>query len=159
MLRLNKEDEAEIIDFYLKPNMIKDVALHFNLTEKIIKRILKNNNVQTHGREVINELRKKTYLEHYGVEHPMLSANVKDKIQQTCLERFGVSNVSSAESIKSKKKTTCLERYGVENPNQLDDVKEKKRNTCLKKYGVETPFQNSDSMERRGKHACQNTDV
>ena len=161
MLRLSKEDEAEIIDFYLKPNMIKDVAIHFNLTVKIIKRILKNNNIQRHGREVISELRKKTYLEHYGVEHPMFSADVKNKMQQTCLERFGVSNVSSAESIKLKKKTTCLERYGVENPNQVDDVKEKKRNTCLKKYGVETPFQSSDFMEKAqqtclSKYGCLN---
>lgn len=152
---ITEQLQEEIISFYLMPNLMKDVAIKYNITTKILRRILRINNIPKHSKEVVCELRKKTYFEKYGCEHPMKNCEVKEKHKNTCLKNYGVSNVSCSEEIKNKKKQSSLQKYGVPNPNQSDSIKQKKRDTCINRYGVETPFQCIESRVKAKKTYMQ----
>lgn len=149
--QISIEVQKQIIDLYLKPSMLTDVVntfKHFGITRKILYRILKENNIPLHSKEIINELRKKTYLEHFGVEHPMLSNEVKDKIKVTCNLKYGVDNPSQSTDVKNKVRATYISHYGVDNPNKATQIKEKKKQTCLDKYGVSSPFEDNEARNK-----------
>ena len=95
---------------------------------------------------LINEKRRKTCLERFGVENPNQSKLVKEKKSKTCLERYGVSYVLQANQFIEKRKQTNLKRYGFENPASLESVKVKRKQTCLEKYGVES-FSKTESYK------------
>ena len=97
------------------------------------------------------ENQKKTFLEKYGVEHPLQKKEVREKRKKTCLEKYGVENISQNEECKEKRKATCLEKYGVEHPNQNKEIREKSKKTCLENYGVEHPAQNKECKEKSKK--------
>ena len=78
---------------------------------------------------LINEKRRKTCLERFGVENPNQSKLVKEKKSKTCLERYGVSYVLQANQFIEKRKQTNLKRYGFENPASLESVKVKRKQT------------------------------
>ena len=126
--------------------------------------------------ENVQNKRKKTCLEKYGVEHYNKTEESKEKIKNTCLEKYGVENynkteeskekhkntnlkkygvesVLQSEEIKEKIKETNFERYGVENYAQTDECKNKVKITCLEKYGVEYYFQ-SDDKKKKSKETC-----
>lgn len=81
--------------------------------------------------------KKKTSIEHYGVDNPMKSKIIKDKNKQTCIEHYGVDNVSKSKIVKDRIKETNILKYGVEAPMQSEQVKLKSKQTCLERYGVE----------------------
>jgi very-short-patch-repair endonuclease len=83
--------------------------------------------------------KKKTCLDHYGVEFPLQSSVIQSKIKETCLQKYGVENPNQNIEIKNKKKKTCLRNYGVENPYQSENIQNKYKQTCLQKYGVDNP--------------------
>jgi len=87
---------------------------------------------------------KKTCLEKYGVDNPMKSKIVKDKLKSSLLEKYGVDHYSKTEEYKEKFKSTCVEKYGVENPFSSDEIKYKIINTNIEKFGVEYPQQSLD---------------
>jgi hypothetical protein len=112
----------------------------------------------------INDKKKRTNLERYGVEYPSQSRNVKDKVKRTNIERYGVeyyihSNVFkenykescrkkygvdhhlSSNEIKRKREETTIERYGVKHISQVPSTIKNKKRTNLKRYGVEYPSQ------------------
>ena len=68
--------------------------------------------------EEIQEKKKVTMLEKYGVEYTFQSKEIQRKIKETMIERYGVENVGQSFEIQQKKKNTLIEKYGVENPNQ-----------------------------------------
>lgn len=100
----------------------------------------------------INEGKKVTVREKYGVDNVSELSDVKSKISEanrsdavrakreaTCLERWGVDNVSKNSSIRAKLSTvmkserylegrerTCLEKYGYASPSMCDSVKKKR---------------------------------
>ena len=82
--------------------------------------------------------------ERYGVDNPMLSPKIKDKLNQTVWDKYEVKSVSELNSVKEKKRNTCMEHYGVENPGQSQEIKEKSKRTCLDRYGCENPMQNQE---------------
>lgn len=106
----------------------------------------------------INELKRRTVFEKYGVDNVNQLQAVKDKIskknsseevkekrKKTCLERYGVDNVSKSDIVKDKIKDTFLARYGKSNAMQIQEFKDKydwdsiiqKRcNTMMERYGV-----------------------
>jgi hypothetical protein len=107
---------------------------------------------------------KKTCLEKYGVEIPMKTIEVKEKLKKSNIKKYGVENVFQLNKIKEKSKETkiklynnrnynnrkksketCLEKYGVENPLLNKIIKEKSNKTCLEKYGVES-YMNTDEF-------------
>lgn len=99
----------------------------------------------------LSEKKKRTCLENYGVDNPMLLEETKEKIKTTCLERYGVDHPSKTKEFQEKKKSTCLEKYGVDNPRKSEVVKEKARTTCLEKYGVDNPTKSKEVIYRRRK--------
>lgn len=149
MAKINLSEELiqKIIEAYLTPMMLMDVAKKFNLTRKVVTRVLREHNVPHHSQAIICELRKKTYLEHYGVEHPMFSNEVKEHLKQTNLDKYGVENVFQNKDIYAKMQQTWLNNYGQVNPQKSEVIRQKTINTCLDKYGVETPFLDENARE------------
>lgn len=106
----------------------------------------------------INELKRRTVFEKYGVDNVNQLQAVKDKIsrknsseavkekrKKTCLERYGVDNVSKSDIVKDKIKDTFLARYGKSNAMQIqkfkdkydwDSIIQKRCNTMMERYGV-----------------------
>ena len=103
--------------------------------------------------ENVQNKRKKTCLEKYGVEHYNKTEESKEKHRNTNLKKYGVESVLQSEEIKEKIKETNFERYGVENYAQTDECKNKVKITCLEKYGVEYYFQ-SDDKKKKSKETC-----
>lgn len=91
---------------------------------------------------------KKTCIQKYGVECPMLNNEIKDLIKKTMIEKFGCEHALQSEIIKNKFKNTCIEKFGVENPTLNQEIKHKVKNTCIEKFGVENPFQSEDVKKR-----------
>ena len=96
-----------------------------------------------------NELRKENSLKKYGVENPMQSKEVQDKMKATNLERYGTENVFASDYGKQKIKETNLRKYGVENTLQegspiREDIKKKN----LEKFGVEYPLQSKEIQNK-----------
>lgn len=77
------------------------------------------------------------------------------KKKRTCLEHFGVENPMKSLQVKETLKASFKEKYGVEHPLQLDTFKKKVQNTLLEKYGV-TAFAKSDSFKEQIKEIWEN---
>lgn len=111
---------------------------------------IKKTNTERHGvefnfqREDVKEASKQTLINHYGVDNPSKSSEIKERKKKTCLKRYGVEFSAQAEQTKEKAKETFLEHYGVDHPFKAEEVKEKIKQTNLNKYGVEYPAQNFD---------------
>jgi hypothetical protein len=87
------------------------------------------------------EIKKKkiaSYVERYGVVHPMHSEEVKTQIKKTNKLKFGFEYASMSAKIKDKIKASMIESYGVESPFQLPGVRQKSYKTNLEKYGAKT---------------------
>ena len=81
--------------------------------------------------------KKQTMLKNYGIENPMQSEELREKIKQTCLEKYGTTNGGWSKQAQEKIKKSNLKKYGVEFPMQSEELREKIKQTCLEKYGVE----------------------
>lgn len=116
--------------------------------------------------------RKETSVKNYGVESPMQSKIVQEKVKSTCLERYGVeyggqtsqsrnATRCRTEETKLKYRNTCLERYGVDNYLKTEKAKrelsekfkdeefvskrtQKFKNTMIERYGTLSTAQNID---------------
>lgn len=114
---------------------------------------------------------KQTYLEKYGVEHPMQLPEMQQKIKdilfekygveyagqieegkakaiQTNLEKYGVPHSSKLKETQEKKKATVRKRYGVDYVSQLDSVKQKTKETCMQRYGVDQPMKSPEIRQK-----------
>jgi len=111
---------------------------------------------------------KETFIEKYGVEHPMLTDATKLNFKKSMLSKYGVDHPSHMDGHREKVKLTLKNRYGAENYNNLKQMEktmfdrygvvnyrktsacsDKIKQTCLKKYGVEHASQRE---ELRHKH-------
>ena len=77
---------------------------------------------------------------------------IQDKKKKTCINKYGVENYSQTDEYKERMKKTCLEKYGDENYNNV----EKARQTSLEKYGV-THYSYSTEFSKRYKQFCLQT--
>jgi very-short-patch-repair endonuclease len=66
----------------------------------------------------------KTSLEHWGVEHPMMSAEVQRAQRDALIARHGVTNSYQVPSVVERSKATQLERYGAEHYMQSSEFKQ-----------------------------------
>lgn len=94
------------------------------------------------------EKRKKSTMDHYGVENPSQAEEVKRKKQEKSQERYGVKNVSQADEVKMKRTETLLREYGVENAMHSEEIKTSLIATMQEKYGVDNPFQLPEFQEK-----------
>jgi G:T-mismatch repair DNA endonuclease (very short patch repair protein) len=94
------------------------------------------------------EQRTKTYLAHYGVEHPMQTSEIVKKVEDTTEEHYGVRHALESKVLQEKAKQTCLKNNGVEYPMQSEVILEKAMDTCIKKYGVHRPTLNPEIRQK-----------
>lgn len=97
--------------------------------------------------------RKTTYINNWGVDHPLRNKEYKRKIDNIIKAKYGVDNISYHPKIQKKKEETCLKNHGVVYPTQSKEIIEKGKHTCLNNYGVEFYPQSKEyrkDMEDRG---------
>jgi hypothetical protein len=93
---------------------------------------------------MLKETKKKTTcLEKYGVENPLQSQEVKDKLKQTCLKKYGVEHPLQSQQVKDKSKEYFIKTYGVENASQVQENKDKKEQKAIEIYGVKNISQSN----------------
>lgn len=90
--------------------------------------------------EELNQKRKETSLERYGVTNPSSLPETRQKVRNTNLQRFGVDVPQKSEVVRKKTEQTNIERYGVKTPLQTEEIKERIKRTMLEKYGSENPM-------------------
>ena len=72
-------------------------------------------------------------MDKFGVDCPLKSKDIKEKIKQTCLDKFGVDNVSKSEDIKEKIRETNMKNFGVPHPMQNPLIVEKQQKSAFKR--------------------------
>jgi hypothetical protein len=88
--------------------------------------------------------------EKYGVDHPLHSDEIKEKMKRTNMERYGAENVFSRDSIiRNNINTKISERYDVANISQLAATKDKIKQTSLERYGVEHFLKDPNIIQKR----------
>ncbi|MEN6552190.1 MAG: hypothetical protein ABFC34_04800 [Methanobacterium sp.] len=111
-------------------------------------------------------------IEIYGVDHPMKSELLKNKMIETNkMNNGGVHNLSS-EDFKEYSKQKCLEEHGVEYWSQAEEIKDRRNkvfegkyeggwptkdprvqqktvNTNQERYGADRPAQSSEILEKQ----------
>ena len=80
------------------------------------------------------EKRNATCIERYGVTHPQVLTEIKNKTKASNELKYG-AHPSALASTQSKIRETTQNRYGVDNASQSQYVKDKKLNTSLIKFG------------------------
>ena len=61
----------------------------------------------------------------YGVDNPMKSKEILEKVKSTNFKKYGFDSYSKTEEYKEKFRITNLNRYGVENPMKFEPIKDK----------------------------------
>ena len=100
-----------------------------------------------------------TVLEHYGVEHPMKSTDVKNTLKNTMLDKYGVDNAFKSDIVKNKIKQTNMTKYGVDNPAKSKIVQEKTKQTNLEKYNCEWVTQSKSVKQKQQDTLYKNYNV
>ena len=96
---------------------------------------------------------KATSIANWGVDNPMRSSVVRERVRSTVKERYGVEHYSQTDEYKRKYALTSLERFGVENPFQSESVKSKSRDTSRTRWGrdyyLQTPGMRAASKVKK----------
>ena len=93
---------------------------------------------------------KSTCLKKYGVDNPLKSKEVRNKMLHTIQEKYGVeSNISQSNMIQEKIRQNSLKKYGVEHPNSSPEVRSKLIQGMIDKYGVDNAGKSSEIQERK----------
>lgn len=95
--------------------------------------------------------RTATSIKKYGVDNPMQSSNINQKVKKTKFAIYGDENYNNMQKNRqtkqekygdenynnyAKNRKTCLEKYGVDNASKSDIVKKKICNTIMERHGV-----------------------
>ena len=75
---------------------------------------------------------KETNIKKYGVENPLLSEEIKEKIKQTNIKKYGVEFPLQSEEIMIKMKETNMNKYGVEHVMQVSEIFDKQQKSSYK---------------------------
>lgn len=106
---------------------------------------------------IVDNKKKLTSLDRYGVDHPSKLHEVIEKIvnknRETCMEKYGVENFGSVPGTREKIRATMIENYGVTHSFNIDRTtsRERAKETLVKKHGVEYPMQAPCIREKRKK--------
>lgn len=157
----------------------KHCCIKCSQLDPCITQIKKNTTLNRHGDPNYRnpEKTKQTYLDNYGVDHPMKSDDFKQKLVQQHLEDYGcewyfqskefqqrslsslqkhfgdgIVNPFQAEEVKQKIRTTWIDNYGVDNPSKDPTIKAKKKvsmqKTSIDRYGVPWPMQSPEVFRK-----------
>lgn len=96
-----------------------------------------------------NSIKNKiTSMINWGVDNPMKSDEVKERLKKSLLEKYGVSHYSSTSEYKEKYKSTCRDKYGFENTFQVDEFKKKSKLSSREKWGVDYYLETQELRQR-----------
>ena len=84
--------------------------------------------------DFVQEKRRKTCLERYGVDTNLISSEHKKDYAEKMLEKYGVDNPFKSQEVQNRIKQSNLKKYGSKSTGNLDWVMEKTNKTCLKRY-------------------------
>lgn len=133
----SKPSKEEFEKYYrLQNHSLEKCAEKFEVHSSTALRWAKEFNLFKSKEEIV-ECRKKTCLEKYGCEMPLLNDGVRDKSVATVRAKYGVDNVFSSDEIKKKIANTNLMKYGVESPMQNQNGRNRLKESLREKYGVE----------------------
>ena len=88
----------------------------------------------THSRVKGLYNRRISMLKKYGIEYPLQSKEVRERIKETCLEKYGSNSILGNKEFR--------EKYEINNNLQKMDVRRKTVRTNIRKYRVCHPQQN-----------------
>lgn len=120
------------------------------------------------GKKITKEIKIKSNLEKYGVEHTSQLKGVTDKrtksradhvnkiqqhVRESLYKKYGAYDVMHIPHILQKIKDTNLKKYGVEFPLQQlkkenSEIYQKISQTCINKFGVDSPLKNKEVREK-----------
>lgn len=120
------------------------------------------------GKKITKEIKIKSNLEKYGVEHTSQLKEVTDKrtksradhvneiqqhVRESLYKKYGAYDVMHIPHILQKIKNTNLKKFGVEFPLQQlkkenSEIYQKISQTCINKFGVESPLKNKEVREK-----------
>ena len=101
---------------------------------------------------VINK-RKIKWMEIYGVDNPMKSDIIKEKMSNTSIERYVVKWHISSDIVRYKSIETMLDRYGVKYAILNKSSREKMINTTIERYGVRNHMLNETVALKAGQNS------
>lgn len=87
-----------------------------------------NDTKVTCSQECLTIYMRHQYQEKYGVSHPMMLSEVKQKFKHTMIERYGVESPLQSKYIMDKNKHTNIARYGTPYACNLPQCKESDKN-------------------------------
>lgn len=123
--------ETNMIKYGMSTNALPDVKA--KKVESFRKNFGVDNPMQS--KEIQNKM-KDTMLERYGVEYRLQSQQGKDDFKNIMMQRYGVNHPSQSKELLERRKINTLNKYGVEHTLQLEEVRQKiaqtnfKNNTC-----------------------------
>lgn len=91
----------------------------------------------------------KSFVERYGVDHPMKTQSVVNNFKKSMVEKYGVEHALQKEEFVEKGKKTTKSRHGDENYRNTSQMKQ----TCLNKYGVDN-FVKTDEYKIQYEQTC-----
>ena len=120
------------------------------------------------GKKITKEIKIKSNLEKYGVEHTSKLKEVTDKrtksradhvneiqqhVRESLYKKYGAYDVMHIPHILQKIKNTNLKKFGVEFPLQQlkkenSEIYQKISQTCINKFGVDSPLKNKEVREK-----------
>ena len=120
------------------------------------------------GKKITKEIKIKSNLEKYGVEHTSQLKEVTDKrtksradhvneiqqhVRESLYKKYGAYDVMHIPHILQKIKDTNLKKFGVEFPLQQlkkenNEIYQKISQTCINKFGVDSPLKNKEVREK-----------
>ena len=120
------------------------------------------------GKKITKEIKIKSNLEKYGVEHTSQLKEVTDKrtksradhvneiqqhVRESLYKKYGAYDVMHIPHILQKIKDTNLKKYGVEFPLQQlkkenSEIYQKISQTCINKFDVDSPLKNKEVREK-----------
>lgn len=89
---------------------------------------------------LLDEKKRQTMQDRYGVDNPQQLLWVKDKSRVTNLERYGTEVCSQSDKVKERARLTNQERYGVDWHTQSKNFADKSKKTWKERYGVDHPM-------------------
>ena len=120
------------------------------------------------GKKITKEIKIKSNLEKYGVEHTSQLKEVTDKrtksradhvneiqqhVRESLYKKYGAYDVMHIPHILQKIKNTNLKKFGVEFPLQQlkkenSEIYQKISQTCINKFGVDSPLKNKEVRKK-----------
>ena len=142
----------DIINFYLDTKSKTKTIKQFNITEKVLNKILLNANIEKQKKTI-----KDLLLEDPNIEQKIINLyltpeslyfvastfNIAPQTVKAILTKHNICEHSKEikEACRQKhRKETCLKIYGVDNIAKSAKAREKYKQTCIEKYGVDNAF-------------------